>query len=376
MSVNPSPELSRETIDRRRFVRTALLAGGLPAVASLPGCAALFEALAGSCPDDPAESGGVDWTPDVLRPVFYGYRDYTAADGAPATLRMFYPTYEGFTAGPPILKLCLVRWPVVLFLHGQPPCPLADYHRLWFLLPAVLARCGYVVAVPSHAAAFPGEAGSPGETLALDVIDWVRDGWEHDRWVDKRPEATAVAGHSYGALLAARVAAARPSISAYVGLSGPFTEFGNPVPVLQGIGAPSFFMWATGNPITGAFENLDGGGMWNQVPSPKAAAVHPGEHFDYISPTACGEPRGPCTLIQGVAADLAALFITRYAPLASSTASIPVDLEPPSVTLTPQQQFFAGAHLSGLSQIATREGCDVDLRWQDGGASGSRQLGP
>ncbi len=342
----------------------------------MAGCERLLRALADSCPDDPEESGGVGWTPDVLHPVFYGYQDVGTGDGAPGAIRIWYPTYEGFTEGPPILRLCLVRWPLVLFLHGQPPCPDADYHKRWSMLPAVLARAGYVVAVPQYAAALADTRGSPNERHALDVIDWMRDGWSERRWLDARATSTAVIGHSYGALLAARVAQARSTISAYVGLSGPWTELGNPVPLLQAIGAPAFFMWAIGNPIVGALESLDGGGLWNQIPAPKHAAVLPGEHFDYLRPwSGCGFPRGECTLIEAVSAELAALFLARRLPVGTSSPPIPLSLEVPAVSLTTQQQFFAGGHLNGLQQIASRRNCPVELRWQEGALSGSRQLG-
>ncbi|HRQ64947.1 MAG TPA: hypothetical protein PKZ76_08795 [Xanthomonadaceae bacterium] len=348
----------------------------LTASAGLAGCERLLRALAASCPEDPDESGGVNWMPDVLHPVFYGYHDVGAADGAPGPVRVWYPTYEGFTDGPPILKLCLVRWPLVLFLHGQPPCPDANYYRRWNTLPAVLARCGYVVAVPQHAAQLPSEAGSPDERYALSVVDWMRSGWAERRWLDARASSTAVAGHSYGALLAARVAQARRSMSAYVGLSGPWTDLGNPIPLLQGIGAPSFFMWAEGNPITAALESMDGGGMWGQVPAPKHAAVLPGEHFDYLRPwSGCSFPRGDCTLVEAVAAELTALFLARRLPVGTSAPPIPVSLAVPDVPRTTQQQFFAGGHLNGLHQIATRSGCRVRLRWLEGAVSGTRQLG-
>jgi len=360
---------------RRQLLLTA---SALSPALALSGCdflRDLFRQIAETCPSDPAESGGVDWTPDVLHPVFYGFQDHTSDDGAPSALRIWYPTYEGFTANPPILKLCLVRWPVVLFLHGQPPmsCSFADYFLRWYLLPAVLARSGYVVVVPSHDAALPAESGSPGVTIALNVIDWVRSGWEHRTWVDGRAEATAVAGHSYGALLAARVAQARPDISAYIGLSGGWAELhGDGV---QSIGAPSFFMWATGDPIGAAFEDLDALGLWSQIPAPKYAAVFPGEHFDYLRPwERCTFPRGSCALIEAVAAELSALFIARYMPVGLSQSNIPITLVPPDVTLTETQQFFAGGHLSGLSQIETEAQCSVDLRWVDG-ESGSRHLG-
>lgn len=359
-------------IDRRRFLYDALRYGAVPpAVAALGGCAPIIQAVAGSCPDDPEESGGVDWTPDVLHPVFYGFQEVTAADGAPGRARVWYPSFEGFVDGPPIVKLCLVRWPVVLFLHGQPPCPDADYYRRWTRLPATLARSGYIVVVPSHSAPFP----NPDTPVAENIwrfVTWVRNDWEHARWVDNRPEATAVAGHSYGALLGAHVARAHPEVSAYVGLGGPWTEFSDPIAVLQNIGAPSFFMWGSGLSL----ENLDGGGMWNSIPAPKHGAVYPGEHFDYLpARPGCSVPRGGCNLIEAVTADLVALFITRYSSVALARARIPVTLERPAVSLTARQEFFVGGHLTGLSQIVGRPGCRVDLRWIDGAASGTRRLG-
>jgi hypothetical protein len=36
--------------------------------------------------------------------VFYGYREYTAADGAPLTVRVYYPSLDGAPDGaPPLL---------------------------------------------------------------------------------------------------------------------------------------------------------------------------------------------------------------------------------------------------------------------------------
>lgn len=364
---------------RRNLLRTALGAGALAPALPLTGCADLIDAVAKSCPDDPAESAGVDWIPDALHPMFYGFKDYDVAQGAPGPVRVFYPTYEGSPQDAPILKLCVIRYPVVLFLHGMPPCPVAEYNKQWFMGPAVLARCGYVVAVPNYSPQLP-EADSPNIALANSYIDWMRHGWEHSKWADARESSTAVVGHSYGALLAGRVAAARPDVAAYVGLSGPWAEFSRPLPVLQAIPCPSFYMWGTADPIGGAFENLDGGGgLWSKLTTPRYAAVFPGEHFDYIRPIAAcgGTPRGDCLLIESVAAELSALFIARKMPVATSHTPtlIPVNLDPPTVTLTTQQAFFAGAHLNGIQLIRTREGCRVDLRWDDGG-TGSRRLGP
>ena len=96
------------------------------------------------------ESAGVDWTPDILHPMFWGFQDLDVASGAPGPLRIYYPTYEGTPQNAPILKLCLIRYPVVLFMHGQPPCPDENYFKRWQILGMVLARSGYVVVMPKH----------------------------------------------------------------------------------------------------------------------------------------------------------------------------------------------------------------------------------
>ena len=363
-------------MDRRRFTRSLLKLAGAPwaasAIASCDGCDDFWQALGDTCPEDPAESGGVDWTPDLMHPVFWGFQELTSDDGAPTRLRIFYPTYEGFTDGPPILKLCLVRWPLVLLLHGQQPqgCNIPDYFRQFSHIAAVLARSGYVVIVPDWSAFLPSEEGVPPEFDGL--ADWVRTEWEHAEWVDKRPEALAVAGHSYGGLMAGRFAEAHPEVSAYISLSAPWNELGGGV--IQNLNAPAFFMWGNGL----FFEDLDVfSPNWSTVPGIKYAGVFEGEHFDFIpDQPSCGEPRGPCTLIGAAAADLAALFLARHNPVALSNTQVPVDLVPPSAPLTPEQQFFAGGRLSGITQMETRAGCRIALRWEDGAATGARDIGP
>jgi hypothetical protein len=178
-------------------------------------------------------------------------------------------------------------------------------------------------------------------------------------------------------LLAARVAQARPGISSYVGLSGPFTELNDALDVLGGIRCPRFFLWGGAENK----ENLDSGGLWSAVRQPKHAAVFSGEHFDYLPPTpGCSEPRGPCDLIESVAADLTALFLARNTPVRGSAATIPVSLSPPAVTRTPNQQSFAGNDLSGLREFAlalrlpSRRGCRMMLRWETPQGSGRRSL--
>src|ERR1044072_7990922 len=115
-------------LSRRQYLRAMLAAAG---AISLAGCGSTQ-----TCPDDPAESAGVDWTPDILHPMFWGFQDLDAANGnAPGPLRIYYPTYEGTPQNAPILKLCLIRYPVVLFMHGQAPClPDPNYFKRWHIL--------------------------------------------------------------------------------------------------------------------------------------------------------------------------------------------------------------------------------------------------
>jgi hypothetical protein len=67
-------------------------------LAVVPGCTREnIDAVLGTCPSNPAESGGINWTPDVGRPVFWGVQDLTVSAGAPRDMQIFYPTFEGFT---------------------------------------------------------------------------------------------------------------------------------------------------------------------------------------------------------------------------------------------------------------------------------------
>jgi pimeloyl-ACP methyl ester carboxylesterase len=364
-SVGPTPV----RITRRRFLKGGL---GLAATAplALTACEDLIRVLAEACPEDPAESGGVTWTPDVMHPVFYGFQDLSEADGAPAKLRIFYPTYEGFNPGPPILKLCLVRYPVVLFLHGQPPsqCPSTDYHKRWFAIPAVLARSGYVVAVPSYSATLPDTAESPNASLMLELLDWIRTGWNERKWVNKQAESTAVAGHSYGGLLAARLVGLRSTIAALVTLGAPWDELHDPN-VLNGLTLPKFLMW--GRDLF--FEDLEQ--SWGGIPAPKHGVVYEGEHFDYLPERPdCPARRGPCGALEFGTADLIALFLARYLPVQPQGTTIPVTLEPPFTPLTQEQQFYAGGRLGGLDGLQASDDCQVELRWEDAGSMGSRNL--
>jgi pimeloyl-ACP methyl ester carboxylesterase len=353
-------------MSRRQAVLSAMSIG---AVTPLAGCL--------TCPADPADQGGIDWVPDVMHPVAAGFEDVDVAQGAPGPARIWYPTFEVFSEGGPqvprkILKHCVARWPVVLFLHGMPPCQIPDYNREWTAIPANLARSGFVVVAPQHFSHLPQD--SSDVPFVASFLDWVRTQWQHAEWTARPAPATAVVGHSYGALLSARVAAARPSISACVFLSGPWTELIDHMSLLGGLARPSFYMFAARRDPEDVIEH----GLWDTFEYTRYAAGYGGQHFDYIDqPLGCGKPKGPCDLIKPVSADLVALFLSRYPGVGASRTYIPLDLVPPPAPLAPgKQQFFGLNRLPGLAQIDEREGCSVDLRWKQDADEGSRHLGP
>jgi predicted dienelactone hydrolase len=366
--MKPSPSGARPC--GRGLFGTLTVMAVAATLALLPACTEEdLERILETCPTDPADQGGIDWTPDVGAPVFYGHQDLTPADGAPRDLRVFYPSVDGSPPDAPMLRRCLVRWPVVLFLHGQPPQlnGTHSYHLRWAHLPAVLARSGYVVVVPSLSSQQIITDPEAARDAALADLDWVRSGWSEATWVNQ--QATAVAGHSLGGVLASFVAAARPDMQAMVTLSGDFLNGGR----LGQVEAPSFFMWAHDL----LSEDLDLLGTWNQLSMPRYKAVFPGEHFDYLreSDVHDSTPRGRCDLIGPVAADLAALFLSIHLPVPLGRNPAPVDLQPPSVQLTDDQRFFAGGHLSGLGQFPDSSGCQLDLAWDLDGTTGQRQIG-
>jgi pimeloyl-ACP methyl ester carboxylesterase len=336
---------------------------------------------------DPPAVSGVDWIPDIAHPVAWGEDHLTAADGAPRTLSLYYPSAR-FLPPRQMLRSCIGRWPVVLVLHGQAPDGLtteqrAAYHRAWWRAPVALARSGYVVVVPRHGAVLPTAEAAPAQVdAAMRDIEWVRTQWGEAKWVDQRPASTAVVGHSFGALLAARIAVAQPQIAAFVSLGGGFHQLDDATQLLQSIRAPSFFMFSSDagrrfEPFL-QFERIDGDpqpskNVWTTLTQDKYAAVYAGAHFDYLDAEQSGSaPHGDCSLIGGVAADLVALFI---ASNLQSLTRVPVDLEKPKPPLTPAQEALAIQHLVSVDRIDQAPGCRVDLKWRVAGTSGARTLG-
>jgi pimeloyl-ACP methyl ester carboxylesterase len=183
----------------------------------------------------------VDWKSSVLYPVFARSQHFDQNDGAPGPLSVFYPSPDPFSDRSDTSMLDCGQYPLVIFLHGHRQGD-PDIYKRWTRLPAALARSGYVVVVPR----LPGNSGgqSPWASDDLDhakaVLAWMQNEWKHHDHLMRSP-GPAIVGHSYGALLGARLA---PQIgaSAYVSLSGGWKEFdANEWKTLDDLNVPSLF---------------------------------------------------------------------------------------------------------------------------------------
>jgi pimeloyl-ACP methyl ester carboxylesterase len=345
-------------------------------------------------PIPPPETCPIGWQPSVLAPVFYGIRDYGPARdvvarakriatrprpdvvdlGAPTRIRVFFPSLDGAVWDAPILEGC-GRYPLIVLAHGNCAEPAGDHYTKWYQLPVHLARSGYVVAVPllsgTAGGAYPWDNDAEVQLLK-DVITWMRDRWEHRSVLMPEP-ATGVIGHSYGGLLAGRLAI-EAGLAAYVSLSGAWSEWPEvpPNPV-RSLAMPKLFTWGSG--LGDVQSQYDG--VWSGLPMPRHKAVIEGAgHWDYLAPGAssCERDRGPCTLVQFLASDVVALFFGKYLPpelWPDLGDGIPDSLLPPPLSLTDEQKFYASGHLSSFSIIGSREGCGVTLAWTTSAGSGS-----
>ena len=270
-------------LTRRQFLALGLASG-------LPGCVNLKD-LQPNCP--------INWAPSLTAPVFYGYMDYGECSGASCisavprlapgavppsiydqvrpAMRVYYPTLDGTPSGAAILDLC-ERFPLVLLVHGD--CGGNPYYQ-WDLMPAQLARCGYVVAVTQYGGVL--SQGQTSDTLKLHQAEsWLRTYWEHaDRIM--APPNTAVIGHSYGATLAAQLATEMP-LKAFASLSGVFGQvLWEPArTMLSRIQVPSLFCW-NDNDDAGVNADMSRDNLWDSVGLPKHGVVFmKGHHGDYL----------------------------------------------------------------------------------------------
>lgn len=303
----------------------------------------------------------ITWQPQALAPVFFGARSLGPAEGAPVPLRIFFPSLDGAVETAPLLEGC-GRYPLVLFCHGHCIGD-GEHYRRWFRIPAMLARAGNVVVVPHLAGNAGGESPSvsthPDEATLAAVLAWARDGWEH-AGVLLPPPATAVIGHSFGAMLGARFTVGRP-IAAYAGLSGGWQDwFGDEPFPLPLVDRPTLLVWGGPSDSFTALSNA----QWEAVKRPRHRVVFTeGEHWDYLEAhldVPCRHSSGPCPHVAGATADLLTMFVGRYVPPELGTdlpVRVPADLDPPELDLTVEQEFFAGGYLGGYDALAGHARC-------------------
>jgi hypothetical protein len=340
-------------------------------------------------------SCAIPWQPHALAPVFWGFHavgppvvapsfsaadaegtgradpDSTAARGtplrdlgdlhtgvfAPTNMHILFPTLDGSPQNAQILHRC-GGFPLVVLAHGQCQSAQAAHFVAWARSPLAmqLARAGYVVVVPQLSG---GSASDREVALVLSVMRWVRTGWVHGGLLTP---STVLIGHSRGSVLAGLVAA-EVDATAYVSLSGDWHgSFGDPTETQRAIGAPMLF-------VKGAREGDVDLGRFGDLPFPRYRAVLTGaEHYDYLMPgsSPCAADRGACAQIPSVIADLVTMFLGRFAPAEGAealAAQVPDSLVRQLGDLTLQQEFYAGAYLTGFRALSGK-GCGLHLRFQ------------
>jgi pimeloyl-ACP methyl ester carboxylesterase len=304
----------------------------------------------------------ISWRPNALAPVFYAHRDYGPVDGAPGDVRVFFPSLDGSPDSGEILRDC-GRYPLIVFAHGH--CATDTDHFLkWFEVPAVLARAGYVVAVPRLPQISGGTSPTEADgdlALLRDLDSWLRSAWSERSQLAPVP-ATGLVGHSFGAGLAGRLAG-EGNVRAFASLSGDVARA-----TREAIHVPKLFVWGSNEFIPPGIALTEA--EWAAVTPPKhRVVVDDLEHWDYLPAgrTSCEIARGPCGPARVASWDLLAMFLANYLPTPGVLPSqIPESLIPPlPLTLTVDQQPFAGGWLSGFPSLADEAGvCHVSLSWE------------
>jgi pimeloyl-ACP methyl ester carboxylesterase len=312
---------------------------------------------------DPALS----WGPNVLSPVFYGYADYFLRDGAPTPIRVYYPSLDGSPPCAPLLGGPGL-FPLAIFLHGQ--CSEAQHYTKWSLLPAVLARSGFVVAIPDLGFVDdPWMLSNPAYPLIDRTLSWMRTAWPHNA-VLMAPPVLGIVGHSYGALLGGQLATTVPA-TAYASLGGGWTGWTTSTWPLNRIRIPTMLAWGTFDGLATLPQP-----NWDRLSFPKyRLRFTDGDHWDFLPSSSCAGSAGPCNLVAALAADFVTLFLSKFMPPSfRGDLHIGENLALPSEPLTTEQQFFAGGHLQSFSMLAGRPPCHADLSWATDGGSGVRQF--
>ncbi|WP_125810458.1 PASTA domain-containing protein [Actinoplanes sp. ATCC 53533] len=310
----------------------------------------------------PPSTCALGWQPSALAPVFWGWREYGPADTAPTRVRVFHPSIDPTPNTAELLSGC-GKYPLIVFAHGYCEQDTNHYQR-WFRTPAALARSGYIVAVPELPDIHVHPAQSPGTQQVLaNTVTWMRQGWP-GKAVLLPAAKTGLAGHSYGALHAG-ILATRIQVAAVASLGGVWNDWQpgyGTKPIHQGT-VPRLLAWGVDDPQA-TLDALS----WNPIPKPKHRAIYGGaEHYDYFPYSQnlpCRTSSGTCPHVGIATDDLLVMFFGNYLPpelWPDLPGRIPNNLTPPTLNLTPEQGFYAGGHLTGLSTFNATSSCSVSL---------------
>ncbi|HSJ28999.1 MAG TPA: hypothetical protein VLB67_12390 [Acidimicrobiia bacterium] len=309
-------------------------------------------------------------------PVMYGINDVTIPDGSSSfEARIYYPSEEVEVRDVAILR---GTYPLVAFAHGDRsferdlcPTDVTQDHRRWGAVLHLLARCGFVVISPAmHDVIGSSEASAIRMEKA---IAWIRHSWPKrsvlhhppllymepdfmfapqnesaqteqlkandpaqaltghlDRLDVARlgigvgpdvlapvgpPTALGVAGHSWGARAAARVAArGNVEVEAIGSVAGSWDE-NDSIRAFVDSGLPTLMMVGSDDFLNASYPAA----MWNSLAIPKHQAIIQGlAHWDWFSAFggigACDTdaPRPVCPVGWQTASELLLGFMTKY----------------------------------------------------------------
>jgi hypothetical protein len=170
--------------------------------------------------------------------------------------------------------------------------------------------------------------------MALGVLRWMRKHWSGRSVLLPLP-ATGVCDHSYGAMLACRVAASQP-VSAVASMSAGWHEWPTYGPLPFPSSSSPSHRCTCGAPKVSS-------PMRSQTTTSARSSGHVtkivlqgGEHWLYLpgQTGGCAPSAGGCHLLGAVAADLLAGFFARHLPpseRAHAGAAIPLSLVPPEI---------------------------------------------
>ena len=328
-------------------------------------------------------------------PVFYGIHDVTipGASGAFAA-RVIYPSFDGAVWEAAIRP---GTYPLVVFAPGDRAseralCPqdITQDHQKWDAVLHLLARCGFVVAIP---AVHDIVGDSLGAAVRIEeTVQWMRNGWvfraalrlpaEFDpirlraterlarhgetkaTYADRvriiRPDVflgpptpLGLAGHSWGARACARVAVRGVvKVRAIAAVAGTWDE-NESIAALTSANIPNFLM--CGSADLTRLSSLPG--LWRSLAQPKhQAAVQGLDHWDWfggqggIHPCDPNAPRPACPVGWQIASELLLGFMTKY--LWDAWWRPPYLLGSPGGR-PPLLQWF------------DEDGCALKVRWED-----------